>query len=110
MSTRTSRRDFMNLTGAGMAGFVGAPLGAAAAGQPALPAQPASSGDLTPDLVVVNATVYTMDPRAPRAEAFAVKDGRFVAVGSTADVRNLGTSRTQGMDGKGMTVVPGVID
>jgi hypothetical protein len=55
-SNRTSRRDFMNLTGAGMAGLVGAPIGAAAAGQPALPAQSASSGDLTPDLVVVNAT------------------------------------------------------
>ena len=110
MSTRTSRRDFMNLTGAGMAGLVGAPLGAAAAGQPALPAQSASSGDLTPDLVVVNATVYTMDQRTPRAEAFAVKDGRFVAVGSTADVRNLATSRTQVMDAKGMTVVPGFID
>ena len=33
--------------------------------------------------IVINAKVYTMDPRAPRAEAFAVSGGRFVAVGST---------------------------
>ena len=43
------------------------------------------------DLIVVNARVYTMDPALPRAEAFAVKDGRFLAVGSTADIRNLAT-------------------
>ena len=33
------------------------------------------------DLVVLNAKVYTVDERAPKAEAFAVKGGRFVAVG-----------------------------
>ena len=33
------------------------------------------------DLVVFNAKVYTVDSRAPRVEAFAVKAGRFTAVG-----------------------------
>ena len=47
------------------------------------------------DFIVVNAKVYTSDVAQPRAEAFAVKDGRFVAVGSTADVRNLATATTQ---------------
>lgn len=112
--TQHSRRDFFHLTGAGVAGVMGGAAVAhpAHAYAPQASAQPAaaSSGDLTPDLVVVNATVYTMDPRAPRAEAFAVKDGRFVAVGSSADVRNLATSRTQVFDAKGMTVVPGFID
>ncbi len=36
-----------------------------------------------PDLVVFNAKVYTVDPTTPRAEAFAIKAGRFVAVGSS---------------------------
>ena len=51
-----------------------------------------------------------MDPARPRAEAFAVKDGRFLAVGTTADVRNLASSRTRVIDAKGLTVVPGFID
>ena len=51
-----------------------------------------------------------MDPRAPRAEAFAVSGGRFVAVGSTSDIRNLAGKNTQTFDAKGMTVVPGFID
>ena len=62
------------------------------------------------DLVVINAKVYTVDARMPRAEAFAVKGGRFVAVGSTADIKALAGKSTQTFDAKGMTVVPGFCD
>jgi hypothetical protein len=60
--------------------------------QPAA-AQPAMTGG-EPDLILVNARVLTSDTATPRAEAFAVKNGRFTAVGSTSDVRNLATGRT----------------
>src|ERR1051326_4719678 len=63
-----------------------------------------------PDLIVTNAKVYTMDAANPRAEAFAVKDGKFVAVGRTADIRGLAGKSTQTFDAKGMTIVPGFID
>jgi predicted amidohydrolase YtcJ len=59
---------------------------------------------------VFNAKVYTMDSATPRAEAFAVSGGRFVAVGSTAEVRSLAGKRTQTLDAKGMTIVPGFTD
>jgi predicted amidohydrolase YtcJ len=62
------------------------------------------------DLIVVNARVLTIDPAQSRAQAFAVKDGRFLAVGSTADIRNLATRRTRVIDAARMTVVPGFID
>src|ERR1700675_3452649 len=62
------------------------------------------------DLVIFNAKVYTVDSSAPRAEAFAVKAGRFTAVGSTADMKALAGKRTQTVDAKQMTVVPGFID
>jgi len=62
------------------------------------------------DLVVLNARVYTIDAALPRAEAFAVKHGRFVAVGSTGDIRNLIAPDTQVIDAAGMTAVPGFID
>jgi predicted amidohydrolase YtcJ len=73
--------------------------------------QPAAgSATAEPDLIVVNGNVLTSDAAQPRAEAFAVKNGRFVAVGSNADVRNLATRRTQVIDAQRMTVTPGFID
>jgi predicted amidohydrolase YtcJ len=62
------------------------------------------------DLVVVNGRVYTSDPSQPVAEAFAVKDGRFTAVGRSDDVRNLATARTTVIDARTRTIVPGFID
>ncbi|MEZ5288086.1 MAG: amidohydrolase [Vicinamibacterales bacterium] len=110
---RRSRREFMNLTGVGVAGLVGAPLASASPradlGAAELLQGPAT-GRPEPDLIVVNATVYTMDARQPRAEAFAVKDGRFVAVGSSSDIRNLAGQATQVFDARGMAVTPGFID
>jgi predicted amidohydrolase YtcJ len=76
--------------------------------QPVAAQAPPSTGE--PDLIVVNARVLTSDAALPRAEAFAVKSGRFTAVGSTSDVRNLATARTPMIDAQRMTVVPGFID
>jgi predicted amidohydrolase YtcJ len=63
-----------------------------------------------PDLIVVNGNVYTVDDGQSRAQAFAVKHGRFVAVGSNSDIRNLATRNTAVVDAEGMTVTPGFID
>ena len=41
------------------------------------------------DLVVVGGTVLTVDADFTVAEALAVRDGRILAVGSEADIRNL---------------------
>ncbi len=68
------------------------------------------SWDHGPEMTVINARVYTMDDALPRAQAFAVKNGRFVAVGSTSDIRNLITRGTEVIDAAGLTVVPGFID
>src|SRR5437016_718500 len=103
MKHRHSRREFMGLSGAGIAGLLGAhwPIGAAIA-------QIGSVQE--PDLVVLNAKVYTVDPLVPRTEAFAVKAGRFAAVGTTEDVKSLIGRQTQIFDAKQMAVVPGFID
>lgn len=34
------------------------------------------------DIIVVNADVRTVDPSKPRAQSFAIQDGKFIAVGS----------------------------
>src|SRR5437870_10366989 len=99
-----SRREFFGLTGAAVAGVAGGPFLAATRTAAAAP------DTQNPDLVVFNGVVYTVDTSAPRAEAFAVKSGRFVAVGSTADIKSLAGKGTQSFDAKQMTIVPGFTD
>ena len=100
---RFSRRDFIRLSGTGLAGLTCTqwPIGIAAA---------ALSAPQEPDLIVFNAKVFTVDPIVPQAEAFAVKAGRFVAVGSTDDVKSLAGKQTQTFDAQQATIVPGFID
>jgi hypothetical protein len=62
------------------------------------------------DLIVRNARVYTMEPGTPEAQAFAVRDGRIVAVGSNEAVGGLAGKGTELLDARGMTAVPGFID
>ncbi len=90
-------------------GFLG--LGTVAAAGLASGCVPeADESGLAPDLVVVNGNVLTQDDAQPVAEAFAIKDGRFVAVGSNDDVQNLVSPGTAIVDAAGGTVVPGFID
>jgi len=59
--------------------------------------------------VIVNARVWTGDPRRPWADAIAVEGDRIAAVGSSAEIRKLaGAARV--IDAKGAMVVPGFID
>ena len=62
------------------------------------------------DLVVRNAKVHTVEPSAPSAQAFAVRDGRFIAVGSNDLASGLVGPRTEVIDAGGLTIVPGFID
>jgi predicted amidohydrolase YtcJ len=109
MSDHRSRREFMGLTAAGVAGALTPPwIAESRPTSGTFTVQGAPSAE--PDLVVYNAKVYTIDPAAPRAEAFAVSGGRFVAIGSTSAIRALAGRRTQLFDAKQMTIVPGFTD
>jgi predicted amidohydrolase YtcJ len=109
MKKRThSRREFVGLTGSGIAGLAGVPwLGSTAS---AAQAQPAVSNSPEADLVVFNAKVYTVDAGRPRAEAFAVKGNRFIAVGTSDEMKALAGKNTEMIDARLMTIVPGFID
>ena len=63
-----------------------------------------------PDLIVVNADVHTVDSSNPNAGAFAITGGKFVAIGSTAKIRELARDNTEIIDVAGVTVIPGLID
>jgi predicted amidohydrolase YtcJ len=94
-----NRRKFIGSLAGGIAGVAGAQS-----------LRTAATAGIEPDLVVFNAKVYTVDARNPRAEAFAVKTGRFVALGSTPDMRALAGKSTEMVDARQMTIVPGFID
>ncbi|WP_092670291.1 amidohydrolase [Hymenobacter arizonensis] len=61
------------------------------------------------DLLVTNATVYTVDSTFAKAEAFAVKDGKFVAVGTSADLKSRFDAAKE-VDAKGQFIYPGFYD
>jgi predicted amidohydrolase YtcJ len=63
-----------------------------------------------PNLVLLNGQVLTVDAQFTIAEAVAVRDGRVLAVGSTADIRRLAGPGTRTIDLAGRSVVPGFID
>lgn len=62
------------------------------------------------DLLLLNAHIITMNPRKPSAEAVAVKNGRIVWVGSTAEAKTLFMNAAETLDLGGATVLPGIID
>jgi predicted amidohydrolase YtcJ len=64
----------------------------------------------TADLVFINGKVFTADDRSDIAEAFAVKDGRFVAVGTTAAMRAQAGPGAKVVDLNGRFVTPGLAD
>jgi len=61
------------------------------------------------DLIATNALVYTVNDSFATAESFAVLDGKFVAVGSNAEIASKYHS-AQTIDCKGMPVFPGFND
>jgi len=61
------------------------------------------------DLLVYNATIYTVDSSFSTAEAMAVKDGKIIAVGKTADIENE-FDATEKLDAQGKFIYPGFID
>jgi predicted amidohydrolase YtcJ len=63
-----------------------------------------------PELILHNGNIWTVDERQPRAQAIAICQGRFTAVGSNDDILHLGTIRSRKIDLGGKTVLPGFID
>jgi predicted amidohydrolase YtcJ len=73
------------------------------AGLGAARAQPA-------DTILVNGKILTVDDRFTIAEALAIRGGRIVAVGTTADVEKFKGPQTRAIDLNRRTVIPGLID
>ncbi|MFH1639351.1 MAG: amidohydrolase [Chloroflexota bacterium] len=62
------------------------------------------------DLTLINGKIITMNAGAEIVPAVAVKDGKIIAVGTTAGIRRIAGKDTKIIDLKGKTVSPGFIE
>src|SRR6185503_20134759 len=62
------------------------------------------------DTILFNGKVLTVDKDFSIAQAVAIRDGRFLAVGSNNEVRKTSGPTTRMIDLRGRTVIPGLID
>lgn len=62
------------------------------------------------DLILTNATVYTVNDAQPVAEAIAVTNGRIVKVGSTDEIHEYKGNSTQVLNLHGHYIFPGFIE
>ena len=102
--TKFSRRKFIGSSSA----LAAAGLGLAT--EASLAQSAPTSSDASPDYVILNGRIFTSDSSQPSAEAFAVKNDRFIAVGSTDYINRLASRGTEIIDAEGMFIVPGFID
>lgn len=65
---------------------------------------------LSADRVFFNANVITMNPQQPQAGAVAVKNGKIIGVGSNSEIKQFCGSKTEQLDLKGKTLLPGFIE
>ncbi len=71
---------------------------------------PDTNGTTWADVIIMNGRIATQDERRSFASAAAIKDGRFIAVGSDKDVMAHHGEKTQVIDVQGRTVIPGLND
>jgi predicted amidohydrolase YtcJ len=63
-----------------------------------------------PDTILLNGKIITVDARDSTREALAIRGGRIVALGTSAEIRKLAGPRSRVIDLQGRTVIPGLID
>ncbi len=62
------------------------------------------------DAIIINGKIITMENLSPFAQALAIKGGRIMALGTTAEIELLSGEGTKVIDAGGNTVLPGMID
>ncbi len=64
----------------------------------------------SPDAILVNARILTVDESDNEFSALAISGERISALGTTAQIESLAGDETQVIDVEGRTIVPGLID
>ena len=66
--------------------------------------------DRTPDMILVNGRIYTVDTLRPWVEAMALRGDRILAIGSNEEMQVLAKAETETIDLQGRFVMPGFIE
>jgi predicted amidohydrolase YtcJ len=66
--------------------------------------------DRTPDTILYDGKICTVDEAFRIASAVAIEDGAFLAVGDSAEIRPMAGPETDEIDLEGRTVIPGLVD
>ncbi|TXD81089.1 amidohydrolase [Subsaximicrobium wynnwilliamsii] len=61
------------------------------------------------DSIYINANIYTVDTNFTQAEAFAIKDGKFLEIGTAEALKSKYAADTL-IDVQGKTILPGLVD
>ena len=64
----------------------------------------------TADLLIKNATIYTVDKAFSKAQSMIVTDGKIVAIGSNEEIAEMGYEVVEELDYKNQYIYPGLID
>src|SRR5439155_20007129 len=75
-----------------------------------VPGIPPVASAQRPDTILVNGKILTVDAQSSTREGLAVRDGRIVALGTSAQMRRLAGPQSRVIDLQGRTVIPGLID
>ncbi|WP_372746263.1 amidohydrolase [Lutibacter sp.] len=67
------------------------------------------SNKIEVDTIVINANVYTVNNEFKKAESFAIKDGKIIAIGTSVEIQ-LNYKPINIINAQGKTIVPGFID
>src|SRR3954454_10172593 len=95
---------WLRVPGGRLVAFQTAILGLAC--RTAMLAQPA----VVADTVLINGKIVTVDPQFSIAQAVAIREGKFLAVGSNTQIEAFTGPNTVRIDLSGRTVLPGLMD
>src|ERR1700676_35874 len=62
------------------------------------------------DTILLNGKILTVDNQFPTREALAIREGKIVALGTSAEMKKLAGPKSRAIDLQGRTVIPGLID
>lgn len=65
---------------------------------------------MTPDFLLLNGRIATMDTARHEVEALAAHNGRIIALGDSATLRQMAGANTKILDAEGQRVIPGIVE